>query len=47
MYGRDVLLLPEQRAGVREGVVIAMLTSPTASAQVDGADGSGRARACC
>jgi hypothetical protein len=33
MYGRDVLLLP-QRAGVREGVIAAMLTSPTASAQV-------------
>jgi hypothetical protein len=33
MYARNVLLLPE-RAGVREGVVIAMLTSPTASAQV-------------
>jgi hypothetical protein len=35
MYGRDVLLLPApQRPGVREGVVVAMLTSPTASAQV-------------
>jgi hypothetical protein len=33
MYGRDVLLLP-QRAGVHEGVIAAMLTSPTASAQV-------------
>jgi hypothetical protein len=33
MYGRDVLLLPP-RAGVRDGVVVAMLTSPTASAQV-------------
>lgn len=33
MYGRDVLLLP-QRAAAREGVVVAMLTSPTASAQV-------------
>jgi hypothetical protein len=33
MYGRDVLLLP-QRPGVREGVVVSMLTSPTASAQV-------------
>jgi hypothetical protein len=33
MYARDVLLLPE-RAGVREGVDIRMLTSPTASAQV-------------
>jgi hypothetical protein len=34
MYGRDVLLLPERR-GVREGVEIVMLTSPTANAQVD------------
>ncbi len=33
MYGRDVLLLPP-RAGVRGGVVVAMLTSPTASAQI-------------
>jgi hypothetical protein len=33
MYARNVLLLPE-RAGVRKGVIIAMLTSPTASAQV-------------
>jgi len=33
MYGRDVLLLPE-RAGVREGVDIVMLTSTTASSQV-------------
>jgi hypothetical protein len=33
MYGRDVLLLPE-RAGAREGVVIAMLTSPKANSQV-------------
>lgn len=33
MYARNVLLLPE-RTGVREGVVIAMLTSPTASEQV-------------
>jgi hypothetical protein len=33
MYGRDVLLLPP-RAGAREGVVVVMLTSPTASAQV-------------
>jgi len=32
-YGRNVLLLPE-RAGVREGVEIAMLTSSTASKQV-------------
>jgi hypothetical protein len=34
MYARNVMLLPE-RAGVREGVVIAMLTSATASAQVN------------
>jgi hypothetical protein len=35
MYGRDVMLLPSPaRAGVRDGVVVAMLTSPTASAQV-------------
>jgi len=33
MYAREVLLLPE-RPGVREGVDIVMLTSPTASAQV-------------
>ena len=33
MLGRDVLLLPP-RAGVREGVAIEMLTSPTATAQV-------------
>jgi hypothetical protein len=33
MYGRDVLLLPEQ-AGVRDGVAIEMLTSPTANSQV-------------
>jgi hypothetical protein len=33
IYARNVLLLPE-RPGVREGVVIAMLTSSTASAQV-------------
>lgn len=33
MYGRDVLLLP-RRAGARDGVIAAMLTSPTASAQV-------------
>jgi len=33
MYGRDVLVLPE-RHGAREGVVIAMLTSPKANAQV-------------
>jgi hypothetical protein len=33
MFGRDVLLLPE-RPGVREGVDIVMLTSPTANSQV-------------
>lgn len=33
MYGRDVLLVPE-RPGARQGVTIAMLTSPTANAQV-------------
>jgi hypothetical protein len=33
LFGRDVLLLPE-RAGARDGVVIVMLTSPKASAQV-------------
>jgi hypothetical protein len=33
MYGRDVLLVPE-RPGAREGVAIAMLTSPQSSAQV-------------
>jgi hypothetical protein len=33
MYVREVLLLPE-RAGVREGVDVVMLTAPTASAQV-------------
>jgi hypothetical protein len=33
MWGRDVLLLPE-RPGARQGVDIAMLTSPTANAQV-------------
>jgi hypothetical protein len=33
MYGRDVMLVPP-RAGAREGVVVSMLTSPTASAQV-------------
>ncbi len=33
MWGRNVLLLPE-RPGAREGVTIAMLTSPTADAQV-------------
>ncbi len=33
MYGRDVLLL-QPRAGARDGVVVTMLTAPTASAQV-------------
>jgi hypothetical protein len=33
MFGRDVLLLPPS-AGARKGVVVSMLTSPTASAQV-------------
>jgi hypothetical protein len=33
MYGRDVLLVPE-RPGARAGVVIVMLTSPTANEQV-------------
>jgi hypothetical protein len=33
MWGRDVLLLPE-RPGVRRGVAIVMLTSPTANAQI-------------
>jgi hypothetical protein len=33
LWGRDVLLLP-QRPGVREGVVIVMLTAPDANAQV-------------
>jgi hypothetical protein len=33
VYGRNVLLLPE-RPGEREGVEIAMLTSPTANSQV-------------
>lgn len=33
MLGRDVLLLPP-REGVREGVTIEMLTSPTASSQI-------------
>lgn len=33
MYGRDVLLVPE-RPGAREGVAIAMLTSPRSSGQV-------------
>jgi hypothetical protein len=34
MWGRDILLLPEQPVGVRRGVVIALLTSPTANRQV-------------
>jgi hypothetical protein len=34
MYAREVLLLPE-RAGVRDGVDVVMLTSPAASAQVN------------
>ncbi len=34
MWGRDILLLPEQPAGGRRGVVIALLTSPTANRQV-------------
>jgi hypothetical protein len=34
MYGRNVMLLPDERAGVREGVVVAMLTAEAASAQV-------------
>jgi hypothetical protein len=33
MYGRDVLLLPEA-SGVRDGVAIEMLTSPSATLQV-------------
>jgi hypothetical protein len=33
MWGRNVLLLPE-RPGAREGVTIAMLTTPTANAEV-------------
>jgi hypothetical protein len=33
MYVRSILLLPSG-AGVREGVNVVMLTSPTASAQV-------------
>jgi len=33
MWGRDVLLLPE-RPGVRDGVEIVMLTSPTANARI-------------
>ncbi|HEV7161869.1 MAG TPA: hypothetical protein VGN25_01305, partial [Solirubrobacteraceae bacterium] len=34
MYGRNVMLLPDERAGVREGVVVAMLTAEAASAQI-------------
>ncbi len=34
MWGRDILLVPESPAGSLHGVVIAMLTSPTANAQV-------------
>jgi hypothetical protein len=33
MYGRDVLLLAE-RQGVRDGVAIEMLTSPSANSKV-------------
>jgi hypothetical protein len=33
LYGRDILLVPE-RPGVREGVVITMLTSPTKSSEL-------------
>jgi hypothetical protein len=35
MYGRDILLLPE-KPGVRQGVVIAMLTAPGLSKQILG-----------
>jgi hypothetical protein len=35
MYGRDILLLPE-KPGVRQGVVIAMLTAPGLSKQIEG-----------
>jgi hypothetical protein len=35
MYGRDILLLPET-AGAREGVIIAMLTAPGLSKQIEG-----------
>ncbi len=35
MYGRNVMLLPE-RPNVRNGVVVAMLTASTASAQIKG-----------
>ena len=41
MYGRDVLLLPE-RAGVRDGVALEMLTLPTPAAHL--AAGSGERR---
>jgi hypothetical protein len=34
MWGRDILVLPERR-GAREGVDIALLTSPKANSQVD------------
>jgi hypothetical protein len=34
LWGRDILLLPEQPVGTRRGVVIALLTSPTANPQV-------------
>jgi hypothetical protein len=34
MWGRDILLLPD-RTGVRRGVEVVMLTSPTANAQVN------------
>jgi hypothetical protein len=34
MWGRDVLLLPPNRRGVRDGVQITMLTSPTADPKV-------------
>jgi len=35
MWGRDVLLLPPKRPGVRDGVQITMLTSPTADPKVN------------
>ena len=35
MWGRDVLLLPPNRRGVRDGVQITMLTSPTADPKVN------------
>jgi hypothetical protein len=34
MYGRNVMLLPDERDGVREGVVVAMLNAEEANAQV-------------